>query len=1781
MAANFKSLLKDGQDEAVSVNQRALVEKILARYSGEHTLFRELLQNSDDAGASHVELHFRTTPSSDASASQPAYSADSLPDLRTTKCNSIMVRNDGMVFRKEDWARLTEIASGNPDQTKIGQFGVGFYSLFSLCDEPVVSSGDKVLGFYWKNGGDQLYVRSAVDESGLSNLSSEGKPWSTFLMDLREAQPLPEPNDFSRFLTSCLGFTSNLRTLSLYFDSQLLFRVHKTLAPPRTIALKSNLANYSPLKILKMTGIEEAPIQLKAEVSRWMVQYASKPKAVPSLAAAAASTTSFASKMLAAFSSRSTSSSISAVPSPPPPEKKAHDPLSFIAVTLFLRTVGATLKVSPSSHFSSEMMRATKKALPSTTKYSLIWTGKDEFEASLGSGEKGEGEEKARRVFSGLLSNLDIQGRVSIGFPTFQSTGFAGSVGARFISTVERESLDFQSKYVSDWNRELLWAGGVLGRTVFEEEMSEIGRLWHSKPPPDVEARKRLEERALHLLKFFTFSTSTPQEIVGSLTESAFFNSDSGTSITLISNIGPTAATKLRLPNAQLAGFIKEIPVVPESVAAGAPRFLTALNSRGFIRDIDLEDVFSDLSSHSLTIKEATECLKWWISLAATRGYDSRLLTRLKDAAMLSVPHEQKNDVSIFPFGGFKMFLNAKTVPLDVPLPEHTLPFELSRQFTHSDLNRVFQFSELSLLDWLRHLFSLSMSGKDASAATNVLQSPPFAERVLGVIAKSWAQTSVVAQREIVTFLADKAFIPTRAGPKKPAESYYPNVSLFDDLAVVQLPSDSPIRGNIEKLFLSLGVRKHVELQLVFTRLLGAGDWNHVQLVKYLVSVRDTLSGTELDRLRKTSWLPREGEGKVEGTEGPNGEKSRPRTIRYRAGELYEPTDTFRDLGLPVVDWTTSTTKWRSNSDEAKLLFDLGLLRTPPVEKVLQIAASDSNPDKRERALRYFLDGCHTLGYGSTYSLSKHDLAFVPAISKGKEVLAKPTEVFGNPEAALLGFAILSPKYVAEESRFRIARDPPSSKIVAALVSSPPQDIAAASKVFGYASSQVSHFTKSDIEALQWAAFVPIRRPGGKIDFASPLNLFFSSDSSLPAGLRNLFVTVPDFGPAARPLLVACGVKEAPSSLEISTMLIGDPKKFYDLCASAERYLSILRLLAVNYSSLPSTLRSRMKMSSFFLGTKRISTSNSLAAKTLIDEDSDDDEEGETTVVHQLARASELVINDEPAAFRVFQAEVLACPQEDALEVLAEALGAHRISGLVSEHYRTTGEPDGGAKRAAELRRTVAERTSLFLSERKQQYGKGELRHDPEWIQSHLRVLEVRSIELVRTLKSSAGLKKHSAAASACVQLGKDGEVELYISQSLDVDFYEVALGICKITLNKLRPNDALLLLTILQTTLKNLKRRGFNVDRILTARKAEREAADQRLREERLQAQLKATENPSRLEHDVQRLSEMFPDADPAFLRTLLETQPPPAVENATQQLLASPQYPKRKDPPPMNGAFPEQAISAAAQRQSTSVSQGSSGGGLFSKLRKQFTGETKPISSSQPVSAPTPPSLSRDTSSSTLDRPSGMTPSGGKPGATPTPTAAVRANLTRAIQAARPETATSVDNSVEKTEVKESDSYCDTSAAASLSFVATIAGMRFYCARDVADPTNFISTHHDALNRLVSKILNPIGEVFGVNPQALNVFHDQEGPLIAFNRNGTIYVNFRYYLAWHDRQVLEGKYSEALISNFHTIAHELAHNLVKPHDAQHSFYFSSFCEEYFLRMAQLIAKVDPSHST
>lgn len=145
------------------------------------------------------------------------------------------------------------------------------------------------------------------------------------------------------------------------------------------------------------------------------------------------------------------------------------------------------------------------------------------------------------------------------------------------------------------------------------------------------------------------------------------------------------------------------------------------------MRDISLEDVLADLATHPLKIEEAEHCFKWWISLAADRSYNSALLSKLKEAAMISISNP---DTRIYPLAGYKTFLNPKLISVDLPLPEHTLPFALTRSFAATDLSRVFQFEELSLLQWVRYLLSLPMTGVGAKADTNLLVSPHFAEKV-------------------------------------------------------------------------------------------------------------------------------------------------------------------------------------------------------------------------------------------------------------------------------------------------------------------------------------------------------------------------------------------------------------------------------------------------------------------------------------------------------------------------------------------------------------------------------------------------------------------------------------------------------------------------------------------------------------------------------------------------------------------------------------------------------------------------------------------------------------------------------------------------------------------------------------------------------------------------------------------------------------------------------------------------------------------------------------------
>lgn len=268
--------------------------------------------------------------------------------------------------------------------------------------------------------------------------------------------------------------------------------------------------------------------------------------------------------------------------------------------------------------------------------------------------------------------------------------------------------------------------------------MIDLALLWRNKTRSgslDLFARRELEERALYLSHFFTVKSSTPSATVSTVLDSSFFVASN--KISVMSSHGPLT-TPVRLPNPELTFY--ESPTLQQTISTTS--FATLLRNRNIVRDISLDDLITDLGTHTLNTASLIAVFKFWINLASNRSYDPSLLNRLKNSAMLSLPsiiasdagnsREENDDVRIASLAMFKTFLNPKVIPVDAgSLPAHTLPLTVTARFSAGDLVKVFQLEELSLVQWVEHVVEMT---REAPAASNVLLSAQYAEKVSVVV---------------------------------------------------------------------------------------------------------------------------------------------------------------------------------------------------------------------------------------------------------------------------------------------------------------------------------------------------------------------------------------------------------------------------------------------------------------------------------------------------------------------------------------------------------------------------------------------------------------------------------------------------------------------------------------------------------------------------------------------------------------------------------------------------------------------------------------------------------------------------------------------------------------------------------------------------------------------------------------------------------------------------------------------------------------------------------------
>ncbi|GLI81444.1 hypothetical protein PoHVEF18_009825 [Penicillium ochrochloron] len=1715
-ALKARTMGSGADEEAVTVDTRGLISKVLARYSGKWTVLREMIQNAADASATKVTIKFETLPS--LTVPSPS-STDPTALLKHTISNHtlrrLLISNNGLPFSEKDWARLKRIADGNPDETKIGAFGVGFYSVFDDCEEPFVSSGSQAMAFYWK--GNALFTRRL-------DLGETPSRDTTFVLDYRnDSSPVPSLMQLCQFLSSSLTFVA-LEEIELWIDDWNLLKLSKKTAPGVNVPIPRDVETKTNEGLMKVTSITQEIAQVDAA---WMRIVEWNPNASMFRLDNLRDTTS----SLRSFFSKFTGQTGPEKPANTQQVEKVDETANMtvmLKATVFLHINTASIQPSISTALSKELERATRKPPPKRATIAILTPS---YDANIATGAS----ESQSEILASILPTK--AGRIFIGFPTQQTTGLNAHVSApSVIPTVERESIDLNTRYISKWNLEMLRAVGIVCRIAWSAEMSTIKSKLAAKVGSTRASKIRKEDivdvlpEAIHTANQFVFRESTPSSVLGQTIEDAFWMCNKNASIEVLSTCGVIPSHQTRIAPKDLS-FMDSIPALPEELVLNAKDFVQRLTDFGLVTEITVSDIKRELESNTLRPNQIMEFLSWLSRKAVSGQLDSMSVKSLLRVAVANDEDKEGNPTRLIVFADIAGFLNPHRIPADLPVPPSVMPFQFTKSLSKSELEAL-GWGELSLVPWIRWLVTNAGDESLLGKEQNILKSPAFAGQVLPVLSKGWEILGSVSRQAVIEILQPQTVIPTKLGMKQPTQTYFASVRLFDDLPVVH-----GLNGVKEKFLVSLGVRKTVELGVIFDRLINTPEavdakgpparrWNHVDLIRYLTSVREDIPTNDIQRLKSTSICTAENDAQSRGT-------------RYKIAELYEPKDSLRALGLPIIEWPGI---YNNASNEGKFLTMMGLKSYPSGSELIRLMVmSDSEKDaaRKSKALAYFLNEYHTNGYAA-FDISAVTVPFLPV--EGSDNLSTPKRCFTDEGASLFGFNILQKRLHPHASKLGVKPHPPMSDCLQTLIRQPPATQRDARTIFKYLAGRVSDLSPQDVERVGNAPIIPVvintmSEKGPRTRLVAP-RLCYLGDGE---DYKDIFDFV-DFGQEANLFLMAVGSRREPTKNEIARMLVKEPARISAAFQSSDKYLMLLRTLAEHLSVLKKDreLFSDMKKAKFLLASRDIppqATAQNGKVKAS-EKDTADPEEDLDIREWSLSTAKDIVVVDDFQSFNLFKEHIFAAPQEEALENFYVALGAIPLSSLVEEQARFGGvaaDQSSGAK----LHKVILERARLFLHDQ----PADSIQHGARWLETSFVVQVVNSITLTRSLKGrrashtqkrSAIVARLSSNWGLCICPGK-------------YDLYEISQSLVHLILKRPKLHSTLTLEMLLKTDLLELRARGYNVERILRQK-----AHEARMAEDKRQKQMEEER------------------------RALKEKE---AAWAEAQAQRAQEERPEPKPLTPMPGVFPESpngksSVDETHAAPTQSAIPERTPRGLFANLSKRFGLDKNQSSSTAEQSR----SLLPDNSTPPPPPYSASNPQNKRPEQPVSVSSPHRLNqeLLSAVQACRPHGSSDVYSRPETNQISESKSYCDERPSHDLEFVATLpSGVNVLFVRTITDRSAFLANNRTGINLFASVLLD-CGSIFSMRADSLSIFYDPGGKTIAFNRAGSIFCNYFYFQQLQEQSLLQSANpdrTDAIVYWWVILCHELAHNLVEDHSSAHSYYTEGFVAQYFPRVAAKLA--------
>lgn len=954
----------------------------------------------------------------------------------------------------------------------------------------------------------------------------------------------------------------------------------------------------------------------------------------------------------------------------------------------------------------------------------------------------------------------------------------------------------------------------------------------------------------------------------------------------VLTKSGVLPGDQARLRNHGIEGFVSD-NVVRSIVLSNAEEYHSFVAR---CRKLTVDDLISVVSQTTFDQETTVRLLRWWRRFCRATGVNPIRGATLKESIRFRL---ESTPSTVKQMNSYLFFVEDKYAVLlkDLPLPATVLPTifheAVGASVLTSDIFRDIWFSSLPFeifTDFISHHQSMT-EGKPEDDMLRV--------KILSVLCQEYQRRygpertvygnlcqSLLSKTRCIPFDSDA---PTAITADYPGEVYLSSAELraFDGIGSFHKVSAVLHGAGVSDDFLlALGVRKSVSVDFLFAHLdTLAWSKDPKTLIEYLRTA--TLNRSDVQKLQSTRYLPAKNDS----------------TTSFAPSELYLPNEAI-DI-FPFVrqlQWP-SEPEVSERSENGRFLIKVGVQTRPGLTDLLTFASSSSlSDDQRIKALDYISDGLGSSNgtFAKEYRILSNSVRksfkFLPCTlnepltrEDPRRILCSVGECYGDSSAAIMGFPVVDPKLGKRgerySDRFECDGKPSGSATLSKLAhitelakselkSCSPEDMKETSiriskifnEMFGYLSHRVSDFHTTTIATVTRDAIIP-SESNGTILWLRPDEVFFRrADKPSDTLTEELFHMI-DFNP----FLAAAGVKESATTKEIFQRILKSPDDVLRIMGSESKYRSLLRRIAASPPFSLANVPDSIRKCPFLLGYS--------VRPNALQFESEEGSEPSEKITYKLAKAEDLYVVDNSNFARMFP--VQRAPPETDLEDFYIALGSKYISKSITRRYEIVGKPNSDSELVDAFCERLRERGPLLVSpnvtSRPLVRGAASILED-----GNLGVYEATNLLVVYTLGKQSRRNRTTCFARP------DGKNRNALYLTANLDMFDAGQAIGDLILQRCQLEDAFFISSLLEAPLDSLRSRGFPVDRLVKPVEPSFLAED-----EKDDTTEHASENTGQKEiatrsmnddsegSKVDILKNMFPQADPSMLKSLLGKDP------------------------------------------------------------------------------------------------------------------------------------------------------------------------------------------------------------------------------------------------------------------------------------------------------------------